>query len=118
MNVVFDSKQFRLTTFPPMVGRELMVKGEGCRNLLEKDLTAWLPILAYVEVNIIDNRWLRLSTQAMVENHVPEKYRADLTLLQLQYNCKDIELLMSSPAVGDIIWAELKDIAEQVFTCY
>lgn len=115
MIVSFEGKNYRLSVFPPLVGRELMVKGSGCKNILQKDLTAWLPILSHVEVNTADSHWIKLTTRAMVENHVKDEYVADLLLLQLQHNCYNIEALINGPTIGEVVWAELTDIVEQVF---
>lgn len=115
MLVTLEGKKYRLSTFPVLAGRELMTKGQGCKGILDKGIEAWAPILAYVQVNIVDDRWLPLSTRAMIDNHVKEKYLADLVLLQLQHNCKDIAALINGPSIGDIVAAELADIISQVF---
>lgn len=115
MLVSFEGKNFKLSKFPPILGRKLMTKGGGIRELFQKSEEHWEPIFEHIQVNVGDNHWIPLKTRAMVENHVPASHRTDLILLQLQHNCSDIEDILYGPTLSDAIWEMLAEAIEEAF---
>lgn len=110
MIVSFGDKHFHISKFPPIAGRELMVKGEGVRKLVaDKN---YLPVLSYVKVRLTEDRWIPLSTDAMVSNHVPEGKAEELFMLALAYNCFDIRSLLEAPTIGEVVKEFIHEIIE------
>lgn len=113
MLVSLGNKHFRLRKFPPIVGRELMMKGKGVRALV-KNTADWLTVLAYVDVRLSEDRWLPLSTKAMILNHVQPHQVEELFMLQLTDNCFCIKDLLSSPGVGDTLRELIYEVIDEV----
>lgn len=113
--IIIKNKEFRVNTFPPLVGRKLMTCGSKIRGIMDKPLEDWIPFLEYVEVGFGSDIWFPLSTLAMVENHVPENARAELLMTVLTHNCSQVESLISGPTVADALWAELFNAVEEGF---
>lgn len=115
MLIELNGKQFRLTKFPPIVGRRLMTKGVGVNGIFSRDVATWLPILEFVSVGLGQDQWIPLSTVTMLNNHVPESMQAELLTAILQFNCSEIDGLVSGPTIGDALWAEVYDAAAEAF---
>lgn len=115
MLIELNGKQFRLTKFPPIVGRRLMTKGVGVNGIFSRDVATWLPILEFVSVGLGQDQWIPLSTVTMLNNHVPESMQAELLTAILQFNCSEIDGLVSGPTIGDALWAEVYDAVAEAF---
>lgn len=116
MLIELNNKQFRLTKFPPVIGRRLMTKGVGVNGIFSRDVNTWLPILEFISVGLGQDQWIPLSTITMLNNHVPKVFHAELLTAILQYNCSEVEELTKGPTVADALWAEVYDVVAEAFS--
>jgi len=112
MLITLGEKRFRLRKFSPTVGRELMLKGKGIRDIV-KNPEQWLLVLSHVDVRVAEGRWVPLATKAMVLNHLQPQQVEELFMLQLTDNCFCIRDLLSAPPVGESIKEMFYDIIEE-----
>lgn len=86
-----NGKTYRISKFPATVGREIVAKYPvsnmpklGDYKVSEEIM---LKLMSYVEV-VLPERSIRLSTQELVNNHVPDwEVLAQLEWEMLSYNC-------------------------------
>lgn len=86
-----NGKTYRISKFPATVGREIVAKYPvsnmpklGDYKISEEIM---LKLMSYVEV-VLPDRSIRLSTQELVNNHVPDwEVLAQLEWEMLSYNC-------------------------------
>lgn len=86
-----NGKTYRISKFPATVGREIVAKYPvsnmpklGDYKVSEEIM---LKLMSYVEV-VLTERSIRLSTQELVNNHVPDwEVLAQLEWEMLSYNC-------------------------------
>lgn len=86
-----NGKTYRISKFPATVGREIVAKYPvsnmpklGDYKVSEEIM---LKLMSYVEV-VLPDRSIRLSTQELVNNHVPDwEVLAQLEWEMLSYNC-------------------------------
>lgn len=86
-----NGKTYRISKFPATVGREIVAKYPvsnmpklGDYKVSEEVM---LKLMSYVEV-VLPERSIRLSTQELVNNHVPDwETLAQLEWEMLSYNC-------------------------------
>lgn len=89
--IEINGKTYRISKFPATVGREIVAKYPvsnmpklGDYKVSEEVM---LKLMSYVEV-VLPERSIRLSTQELVNNHVPDwEVLAQLEWEMLSYNC-------------------------------
>lgn len=89
--IEINGKTYRISKFPATVGREIVAKYPvsnmpklGDYKVSEEVM---LKLMSYVEV-VLPERSIRLSTQDLVNNHVPDwEALAQLEWEMLSYNC-------------------------------
>jgi hypothetical protein len=106
-------KKFKLPKLPPIVGRELFTKGLGITGLLDQPIEYRLKFFGYVQVHILDEIWVPLSTEAMLDNHVPKAAQQALLIKFLEYNCPQARELINSPSLADALWEGVIDFFEE-----
>lgn len=92
-----------------------MTKGVGVHGIFSRSVESWLPIFEFVEVGLGQDQWIPLSTITMLNNHVPSTFQAELLTAVLQFNCSEIDGLVSGPTVNDALWAEVYDAVAEAF---
>lgn len=88
---VIDGKEFILSKFPAVAGREIIAKYpmSAIPKLgdYEVNQETMLKLMSFVAVKINDQE-LRLSTQSLVDNHVPSwETLAKIEMAMMEYNC-------------------------------
>ena len=88
---VIDGKEFILSKFPAVAGREIIAKYPMSAIPIlgdyEVNQETMLKLMGFVAVRINDQE-LRLSTQSLVDNHVPSwETLAKIEMAMMEYNC-------------------------------
>lgn len=107
-------KKFKLPKLSPVIGRELFTKGFGITGLFDQPMEYQLKFFSNIQVHILDDIWVPLSTEAMLNNHVAPKAAQQLLLLKfLEYNCPQAMELVNSPSLADALWEGVIDFFEE-----
>lgn len=114
---IIGEKAFLLRTIPPVVGRKIMMQGDGVRGIVEGSVADKLTVLSFVSVRVGADNWIPLSTTTMLDNHVPEADDVDdLLYAVLEHNCCAVHDVIDSPTVADIFWLALDELVDEVIT--
>lgn len=89
--IVVDGKEYIISKFPALAGREIILHYAKIHilqsNDTQKQLEIVLKLMNYVAVEL-EGKIIRLSTQALIDNHVPSwETLAKLEAYMMQYNC-------------------------------
>lgn len=106
-------KKFKLPKLQPVEGRELFTKGIGITGLFDQPIEYQLKFFGRIQVHILDDIWAPLSTEAMLDNHIPKTAQSALLLKFLEYNCPQAEELVNSPSLPDALWESIIDFFEE-----
>jgi hypothetical protein len=106
-------KKFKLPRLLPVAGRELFTKGLGVTGLFDQPMEYQLKFFGHVQVHILDEIWVPLSTEAMLDNHVPKAAQPALLLKFLEYNCPQAKELINSPSLADALWEGVINFFEE-----
>lgn len=105
--VIIDGKAFVLSKFPAVAGREIIAKYpiSGMPKLGDYKVNeeTMLKLMSFVGVPIDPTRPLRLTSQALIDNHVGNwETLAKIEIAMMEYNCSFFQNGRVSTFLNDI----------------
>lgn len=115
-----NGKKFLLPKLTATVGRELMTKGQGLRNVLNWPTEQQMKFFSKIEVHLLGDNWVYMTTAALLDNHVTPDGKEQLLKAFLLHNVVNDALLnqFNQPTVADALWSTANEILDEVFNVY